>query len=196
MAKQEGKGVNIKSMTVFVIIVFVVLSAVLSGTYFGATWYLGAEQAGQYQPKYNGKLIAAKLLNFKNKNNRFPDNAAELLNYLGVKKPVYVSPKGAFRLKSYAYVYRPIDKNTVVFWAIPSPKDALVAPSDTEKFEEIKAVRTRLARESASYFTVITPKGARQFQGVLTEQLTDIDQLPVQPTTDQLNSIGLFEKRK
>jgi hypothetical protein len=93
-------------------------------------------------------------------------------------------------------VYRPIDKNTVVFWAIPSPKDWLVAPSDTEKFEELKALRIRLAQQSPSYFTVITPKGARQFQGVLTEQLTDIDQLPVQPTPNQLNSIGLFEKRK
>ncbi len=183
-------------MTVFVIIIFVVLSAVLSGTYFGATWYLGEETAGQYQPKYNGKLIAARLLEFKNKNNRFPAGAAELLNYLGVKKPVFVSPKGAFRLKSYAYVYHSIDKNTVVFWAIPSPKDALIAPSDTEKFEEIKALRIRLAQQSPSYFTVITAKQARQFQGVLTEQLTDIDRLPDQPTTNQLNSIGLFERRK
>jgi hypothetical protein len=196
MAKQEGKGVNIKSMTVLVIIILVVLSAVFSGTYYGASWWLEEELAGQYQPKYNGKLLAAKLLEFNQKNNRFPDNSPELLSYLNVKNPVFVSPQGAFRLKNYAYVYRQIDKKMIVLWAIPSPKDALIAPTDTEKFEEIKAVRTRLAQESVSYFTIITPKQARQFQGVLTETLTDIDLLPDQPTPNQLNSIGLFEKRR
>ncbi len=135
-------------------------------------------------------------MEFYQKNNRFPDSSPELLNYLGVKNPVYVSPKGAFRLKSYAYVYRRMDNETIVFWAIPSPKEAPFAPSDTEKFEEIKALRIRLAQQSPSYFTVITARGARQFQGVLTEQLTDIDLLPARSTTNQLNSIGLFEKRK
>lgn len=195
MPKEEGNKVNLKSLMVFTIIIYLILTVVCVTTYYALDWWDESSVTAQYQPKFMAPALIQKLQGFRQVNGRFPSNSQEFLNYLKVKNPIFVNNKGSFWIKNYVYSYQVLDGNKVILWAIPSPKQAQIAQSDADKLAEIEVIRAREKANSLTLFAVILPKDVKKYQGIATQSVTDIDQLPNSPTPNQLNSIGLFEKK-
>ena len=120
---------------------------------------------------------------------------SKLFNYLKIKNPVYLRKKSGFWLKNYAYSYQLLESDKAILWALPFPQIAQADQSEPEKLSEIEKIRERVKRSSPTMFAVILPKGMKKFQGLTTQDLSEIDNLPTAPTANQLNSIGLFEKK-
>lgn len=195
MPKEEGNKFNLKSIMVLTMIIYLILTAISVSAYYAVDWWSESSLTAQYQPKFLAPAVIQKLQNFRQIYGRFPSDSREFLNYLKIKNPVFVGKKEAFWLKNYVYFYQILDEQKAILWAIPSPKASQIPQSDQEKSAEIELIRERVKANSLTVFAVIMPKDSKKYQGIATQNLTELDKLPTAPTLSQLNSIGLFEKK-
>lgn len=195
MPKEEGNKFNLKSVIVLTIIIYLVIMIVSVSAYYGLEWWNDSSISGQYQPKFLAPALIQKLQSFHQSYGRFPADSEELLNYLKIRNPVYLRKKSGFWLKNYVYSYQLLESDKAILWALPFPQIAQADQSEPEKLAEIEKIRERVKKSSPTMFAVILPKEMKKFQGLATRDLSEIDNLSTAPTANQLNSLGLFEKK-
>lgn len=196
MSKQENKSFDLRSLSFINLIVFLVLSVALTITYFASSWWYESSTETPYQPVYMASGLVKKLQQFRAMNNRYPNDSTEFLTYLKVKKPTFIGNKGAFFLKNYVYTYQKLNENVITIWAIPAPQPIQFSEqTDPELYQRLMVVREEQRQKSPLSFIVIGKKGIKMFQGFTKEKLSDIDSLPTEPTTLELNQFGLFERK-
>ena len=155
-------------------IVVILCAVICLACYFYGSWAdAQAEQA--MVPKLAVDSMVKSVRQYHKLTGQFPNDLAELEQKVWHHKPVpdFGPNKRTLAAYNYYYVYTKVDPLTSAIWAIPSgPK-----------------------REGAStVFLVVGVDAIRNWKGPSLGK-ADIEKLPMVPTNDQLNVMGMTEQR-
>lgn len=147
--------------------------AILAGIYVFSLWAAERQRAAEI-PVEGADAMMRDLLSFHKKRGGFPKDLKELEGVIWEKKDSrsYSKDKRGLTHRNYYYLYTRLDHHRFTLWAIPMG---------------------RQREEAATWFLIGTPESHRRWKGSALSP-EDVKSLSLDPSTDELNVLGLIEQ--